>query len=331
MNLPCLVFADLHAQKSNLKELEHFFYKSLPSIVEETGCRTTVIVGDIFNSASKIDTEVYTSMYIFLENFRVFTPDIRIVAGNHDIYSYSELITPLLPFQDICKIYTEYEKEDGFEFVPYSNDHNKILNYKYLDTPGVTFIHYGLAKIVEELHLQYDMPRISNEFSKRLYVAGHIHVPMLIDNELSLGCPVQYMFDVEKEFATNVYIINKKQELLQKHINITRFNVFEVYDSKDLAKLNIEYGEVSTYVKLKLMTDNIKPSDILEFKKKHNVLVVLARQRESSTTKKLDSSKSSSPLEIYRDFIKMEDTKLDKKELYKIVLEELKDDKKREN
>lgn len=321
MKLPAVVLADIHAQKSNLEEVVYLF-KIIRDVGDRHSCKSMVIVGDLFNSSSKIDTEVYTTVYTELKKCSGNIPDIRIVAGNHDMLSYTTNISPLIPFQDICTVYTEYAREGKFEFVPYHTS----MEREYATDPGVTFIHYTLKEILDAINIPYTMNHLAGIVSpNRTYLVGHVHIPIIRDNVISLGTPVQYMFDPEKETSHNIYFLSENCMVHQIPLYITTYNTIEVNSPDDLINANINYGHVSTYVKLKIRTDNITPSDILAFKNKVNCTVVLDKVANTSRTNTLANTQSTKTLDIYRDFIKKASTSLDKRELYSTVVEELKD------
>lgn len=322
MHVPSLVVADLHTCKNNLNEVVYLLRETLPALYDMHKCRSLVIVGDLLNSVSQIDTEVYTILYQELKKWR--DRDVRIVAGNHDMYSYNTLITPLIPFENICKIYTQYTRDGMFEFVPYSNNAKTMTDIEYMTTPGGTFIHYAIDELLSAMNIPYSMPCISGLSKNRVYMAGHVHVPVMKENFISLGCPVQYMFDLEKNISNNAYVLQRDFTVTKIDLNITRFNVFEIQTVSDLEKVDIKKGAVSTYVKLKILSDSITPSDILEFKKNNaNVTVVIEKMAKPRTTHVIANKNISKPLDIYREFIKSSDTTMDKRALYSIVDENL--------
>jgi hypothetical protein len=324
---PALVFADIHAQKSNLKELTYFFRTTVPQLYDDHRFKSIIIIGDVFESVSKIDTEVYITIYTLLKDIHYNLDrvvDVFIVMGNHDIYMLNGA-SPLIPFKEIATVYDTYtyERDTGFEFIPYS--HN--MNREYATDSGITFIHYALKGIVDSIKLNYPIEYFEPPCTDRTYIAGHLHFPKTAYNQISVGNPIPYMFDpVEKD--NYVYILEGPTKLVPVKMDITKYHVLDVYDPDDLY-VTIEHGLVSTHVKLKLYNDCLSASRIMEFKKTNNLdSLVVSREVKSTKLKgTLRVEQANQPLSVYRQFIQQDATPLDKRALFLKVRDILNEDK----
>jgi DNA repair exonuclease SbcCD nuclease subunit len=315
--------ADLHAQKRNLKELEFLFLKKIPEVAKKYAAKSLVIVGDVFHSVSQIETQVYVSIYNLLKSVHELGLDIRIIQGNHDIYMMD--VSPLIPFTSVCKLYTAAEVEGPFEFLPYR--HN--MTWGMRKEPGVTFVHFTLNKILSTMNNSYSIPSLTPPSEERLYLAGHIHLPLQVENQVSLGCPIPFMFD---EVAINgyIYILTGSQEsnnwnLKSIPMNISSYQVVKVKTKEDLDNIKIKKGDVSTWVKIKIMGEAITTSDIMEFKKRNDVGILVTKESDTPQTQgRLDAKQASDPMRIYRQFLQQTETSHDKRKLYLLVVEAFK-------
>jgi len=133
------------------------------------------------------------------------------------------------------------------------------------------------------------------------------------------------MFD---DIMTNkiyaVYQNTKDEEgFIDINTNITKFNVIDVHSLEDLNK-PIEYGEIKTFVKLKIHTEEVTKKEIDELKKEINATFII--QRTSTPTKikgTLDTNTANNPADIYRQFLQQCNTTFNKRELYQLVLEKI--------
>lgn len=320
VDYPALVFADLHAQKKIMPEMAYFFSKTVPEAYKKHKCKSIIIVGDVFHVASQIDTELYTMVFNNLRWLKErLNTTIHLVMGNHDMFMVD--VSPLIPFSTICNVYAHTTiTEDGTEFIPYNDIPNELCTKQ-----GNTFIHYALKDVLDSINFNYGIKYLDPQNKNRWYYAGHIHTPVFKDHVVSLGCPIQWMFD---DIMTNkiyaVYQNTKDEEgFIDINTNITKFNVIDVHSLEDLNK-PIEYGEIKTFVKLKIHTEEVTKKDIDELKKEINATFII--QRTSTPTKikgTLDTNTANNPADIYRQFLQQCNTTFNKRELYQLVLEKI--------
>lgn len=314
---PALVFADLHAQKKIMPELAYFFSVTVPKVYKANKCKSIIIIGDVFHVASQIDTELYVMVFNNLRGLaeQLLGTTIHLVMGNHDIFMKD--VTPLLPFSTIAEVYDKHTIIDNTEFIPY-NDLPDIEGKGWAMKSGNTFIHYALKEVVDKLSIPYNMGWVNPPFNDRKYFSGHIHIPVFAERSASLGCPIQWMFDGIEE--NNVYIVDEKGKLSSYNTEITRFNIIEVHSKKDL-ETNIQYGEVTTYVKLKLFTEEVTNEDINKFKKDKNITTIIQRMIKPTTVKgTLNTDNANNTVGVYKQFLQQANTTLNKRDLYQIVL-----------
>lgn len=194
-----LIFAsDFHVEKGIFISIALDFLDYLIQFSQENNIKNLVIGGDIFEKATKIHNEAFTSLFMKFLEMKKLGLKLYFILGNHDIWGLDNndsIVETFSPFGEVIKDSCTMELDgDYYDLLSYTKDKTKLPNKS-----NTLLTHLAITDFCfDNEFLNTDDGFAPSDFSNyKLVVSGHFHRHQEKGNIVYAGSPYEKNFGEE--------------------------------------------------------------------------------------------------------------------------------------